>query len=140
MITVIFARNDHWISRLVRWRTNSQWSHVGILDGDYVIEAMGSTGVRQTPLAQFYDRYTHHTSKQLPGDIEKARYLIGSDFDLWGLWGVFFRSDELQSSRKWFCSELVAYATGLYDETALHKVTPEHLYWLRCNGQQDEIY
>ena len=43
---IVFGCNRSWISRMIRWRTGSKWSHVAILDTDdvHVIEAKGGFG------------------------------------------------------------------------------------------------
>ena len=126
---VIFARSNHIISRLIRWRTKSQWSHVGIIDNGYVIEAAGKQGVVKPSLADFYSRYSTTEIRQIPGDINKARAKLGAKFDMWGIWGIAFRV-HLQHADKWFCSELVALAaTHIADEYA-HLVSPGVLYWI----------
>lgn len=126
---VIFGRSSHWISRLVRWRTKSQWSHVGIIQGDHVLEARGPVGVQLTPLFQFESRYSVTERRCLPGNEEKAKSKLGARFDVWGLWGIFFRK-QLHHKDKWFCSELVAYASLYFRDDIAHHVTPEHLYWV----------
>ena len=125
---VIFGRNNHWISRLIRWRTNSQWSHVGIIYGDNVIEARGGVGVVLTPIYEFMHRYTATEERELPGDINKALALIGRPFDTMGLWSIFFRIPWLQDAYAYFCSELVAVAADFADDCDAHAVTQEDVY------------
>jgi len=126
---VIFARNRHWISWLVRVRTNSDWSHVAIVDGDNVIEAMGGFGVTLTPIDRFKARYDKFEVRQMIGDIERARSKLGMEFDLSGLWGIFFRK-QWQNPEQWFCSEIVAHACTYISDDYQHNFTPELLYWL----------
>ena len=126
---VIFARSNHIISRLIRWRTKSQWSHVGIIDGGYVIEAAGKQGVVRTSLADFYCRYSTTEIRFIPGNANRAKAKLGAKFDIWGIWGVALKSS-LEHSDKWFCSELVALASDHIGDQHAHKVTPEHLYWI----------
>lgn len=128
---VIFGRNNTFISHLIRWRTNSQWSHCAIIDncGTRVIEAMGKKGVKYTSFAEFNDRYTHTSIRIIDGDIEKARQQLGSPFDFNGMINNFLRLNR-HDSHSWFCSELVAYASDVFADHVANKVTPEHLYWV----------
>jgi len=128
---VIFARNNSSIiSKVIRAYTWSNWSHVGIIDGEYVIEAIGGRGVAKTELEAFKLRYDENCIRHIAGDVEKARALIGKDFDQRGLWGGLLHM-RVQDPNKWFCSELVAYAAdAFYDEFA-HKVSPENIFWLK---------
>lgn len=126
---VIFGRSNHWISRLVRWRTRSKWSHVGIIVGGHVLEARGPIGVQLTPLSQFESRYTVTERRCLPGSEEKAKSKLGAKFDMWGLWGIFFKK-HLHHKDKWFCSELVAYASNAVNDEHAHHITPEYLIYI----------
>lgn len=127
---ILFARNNHWISRLVRWRTNSDWSHVAITYGDNVIEAVGGRGVRLTPRRAFNKRYTVIEERYLDGDAEVARDLIGKGFDEGGLWGLVFGRITWQDPDKWFCSELVAKASTYFNDEDAHRATPQILYMI----------
>lgn len=126
---VIFGRSNHWISRLVRWRTSAKLSHVGMIDGDSVIEAIGPIGVRLTPISEFEARYTHTERRYLPGNIEKAKAKLGAPFDTRGLWGIFFKK-HLHEKDRWFCSELVAYASYAVNDEHAHHITPEFLIYI----------
>ena len=127
---VIFGRNNHWISRLVRWRTSAPWSHVGMIDGDSVLEAMGPIGVKLTPISEFEARYTHTERRYLPGNLEKAKAKLGAPFDTRGLWGIFFKRKDSHDINGWFCSELVAYASDAISDEYAHYITPIIIYWL----------
>jgi len=127
---VIFARNNaNFISKIIRLYTWSEWSHVGVIDGDYVIEAIGGKGVEKTLIKAFKKRYDITKIRRIPGDIEIARNLIGKQFDQKGLWGGLLHMS-VQDPDKWFCSELVAHASYAFDSKYAHKVSPENLYWL----------
>jgi hypothetical protein len=127
---VIFARNNgNIISKVIRLYTWSDWSHVGIIDGEHVIEAIGCKGVARTKLKAFELRYDDTCIRHIAGDIEKAKALIGKDFDQRGLWGGLLHM-RVQDPDKWFCSELVAHASDAFDSEFAHKVSPENLYWV----------
>ncbi len=126
---LIFGRNNSWISKIIRARTLSKWSHVGILEGDHVVEAVGPKGVTVTPLKDFYARYIETDTRHLPGDIEKAKSKIGQPFDLHGLRLILIG---MQSQRMdhWFCSDLVAFAAHHIPDSARKWVTPGILHRL----------
>jgi hypothetical protein len=127
---VIFARNNlSVISKIIRLYTWSDWSHVGVIDGNYVIEAIGGKGVSRTHIKAFKKRYDHTCVRHIPGNIEIAKALIGKKFDQRGLWGGLLHL-RIQDPDKWFCSELVAHACNAFDSKHAHKVSPENLYWL----------
>lgn len=128
---VVFATNSSWISRIIRIRTGSRWSHVAILDNDdrHVIEARGGHGVEVNSLLQFLGRYNDIEYRHIPGDIDKAKQHIGKPFDERGIRGILFRTFE-HCPDSWFCSELVAHAAhAIPDEFAQH-YTPQMLYTL----------
>lgn len=130
---VIFARNNYsFISKLIRLYTWSDWSHVGVIDGDYVIEAIGNKGVERTRINAFKKRYDETCIRYIPGNINKARALLGKEFDQKGLWGGLLHL-RVQDPDKWFCSELVAHASDAIGSEFAHKVSPENLYWLSSN-------
>ena len=66
-------------SKLIRWATHSQWSHVAIafrvesIDRVMVLEAVAKLGVRTAPLSTFIARTSSGTSPY-PGQILLARH------------------------------------------------------------------
>ncbi|TPV62058.1 hypothetical protein FJ444_01970 [Aestuariibacter sp. GS-14] len=128
---IVFGCNRSWISRMIRWRTGSKWSHVAILDTDdaHVIEAKGGFGVLRSHLSEFEARYREIEYREIDGDIGRAVQLIGKPFDNVGIKGVFFRSFK-HCPDSWFCSELVAYSTSFIPDEFAQYQTPETLYRL----------
>lgn len=127
---VIFSRKDgDLISKAIRIYTWSDWSHVGIIDGDYVLEAIGGKGVAKTSLRAFNLRYSHTCIRYIEGDIEKARALIGKEFDMLGMCGGLLHMD-VHDLDKYFCSEYVAYASYAFGDEYTYKVSPENLFWV----------
>ncbi|MDB5429430.1 MAG: hypothetical protein JWP35_546 [Caulobacter sp.] len=67
------------MSRLIRWATGSQWSHIGIayrlneIDRVMVLEAVAKIGVRAVPLSTFIAR-TSGGIHPYPGHILLARH------------------------------------------------------------------
>jgi hypothetical protein len=98
---IIFARNNgSFISKVIRLYTWSDWSHVGIIAGEHVIEAIGGKGVARTELKAFELRYDQTCIRHISGDIDKARALIGKEFDQSGLWGGLLNM-LVQDPNKW---------------------------------------
>lgn len=131
---LVFGNNSHWISKTIRVRTGSIWSHCGILDDRdpenlRVIEAMGGNGVHSIPLEEFQLRYRQITFRFVAGSIEKAESLVGQPFDLHGLRGIFFRTFT-HAPDAWFCSELVAYAMSHVPDEFANFYTPGAIFRL----------
>lgn len=127
-LQLFFGAGKSWRSRLIRLITWSRWSHVAIVDGGDVIEAAGGQGVRRTPMGLLKAKYGEDWEiREIDGDIEKAREMIGREYDTSGLAGWFFRQ-LWEDPERWFCSELVAYASDLYPDDTAYKITPEDLY------------
>jgi uncharacterized protein YycO len=121
-------------------------SHASIYDASKgtVIEAIGS-GVREIPLEQLVARNhyvivvrpSHMTAAEQTHAVERARTKVGAPFDYAGMFG--FNADE-----KWFCSELVAWASQTEARNNVHEtvMTPpdlmkygEVIYW---SGKRDD--
>jgi len=124
VLEVIFGLNNSWQSRVIRFRTHGTWSHVGLVDGDHVIEAIGGLFVCRTPMNDFLARYTETQTLLTMGDIEVARRVIGQKFDSAGIFGLFVHYTKAQDPNKWFCSELVARASYSIRDEFAHLATP----------------
>jgi hypothetical protein len=63
---IIFANSNTIGSKIIRWKTKSQWSHVGIVDlkRQVVFEAVWPDGVVQTPLDKVIARSNEWESAQ----------------------------------------------------------------------------
>ena len=132
-ITVIYSRNWHPFSLLIRLFTWSRWSHCGVIMPDgTVIESVGNIGVIATPLAEFQDRHTEFHIARIPcKDRHYAfrflRQQLGKPYDLTAVISIALRRD-WQETDSWFCSELVARATGLFRHDYIKRITPECLW------------
>ncbi|WP_229681103.1 hypothetical protein [Alteromonas lipolytica] len=109
-------------------------------DEAHVIEAKGGAGVLVSDIADFSARYHSIEYRQIDGDLNRARSLIGKPFDNKGIKGVFFRSFN-HCPESWFCSELVAYCTTFIPDEYSQYQTPETLYRLSkpCVEQVSEV-
>lgn len=139
-IRLLFCTNPHnplsWAIRACSW---SQWSHVAIVDGDDVVEAVALSGVVVTPLAERQAADPTWQLVDMPCSnaaavIAAARSQLGKPYDYGGVIGVGLHRD-WQDTGKWFCSELVAWAfeqagCPLFRADAVHRVTPGHIWEL----------
>lgn len=144
---IIFASGNHWISRTIKRSTKSIWTHVGIIDGNQVIESVGPPvrellahalfntkykkqyGVVETPLEQFKARYQQTETRYIEGNIEIARARLGMPFDMFGLLCAYLLLD-WHDPKKDFCVETVAYAISSVENHIAHRMTPDVIYWL----------
>jgi uncharacterized protein YycO len=128
---VIFCRS--WLpgSVLIRMLTFSKWSHVAVVtNGGVVIEAVWPR-VRINTLEKL--RSTHRVCEEREIDIpaESVNWLylqVGKPYDISALFAVLIPWRKWDEDDKWFCSELVARAMGLFEES--NRVSPQTLYLL----------
>lgn len=109
MITLQFSRSGKIGSRLIRWFTWSDWSHVDIVLPDGRL--LGATGARGVAIRD-YDQSVSHVRFTVDAPdvvIDLAMTQLGKKYDYAAIIGMPFRRD-WQDGRKWFCSELVAWA------------------------------
>ena len=137
-IDLLFCTNPinplSWMIRAGSW---SKWSHVAIVDGDDVIEAIALDGVVRTPLATRKAKDTAWQIVTLPcadrlAIINAATSQLGKPYDYTGVLGIGFHRN-WQETGHWFCSELVAWAfqqggTPLFREGASRRVTPQDVW------------
>lgn len=138
-IQLLFSTTDHLFSSLIRAATWSRWSHVSLVAGPHVIEAVALGGVRQVSKAYAISRAAEYCLVDLPARdpqaiIDVARSQLGKPYDWTAIAGLGLHRD-WQEEDSWFCSELVAWAATEAGETwfrcdALRRVTPQHLWML----------
>ena len=140
-LSLIFCTNPvnplSWAIRAASW---SRWSHVAVVDGDTVIEAITFHGVVRTPLAQRQKQDPRWSISALPctdpaAVITAAASQVGKPYDYTGVLGIGLHRNWQQGDR-WFCSELVAWAfaaggSPLFRTHATHRVTPQDLWMLQ---------
>lgn len=134
---LIFGSNPWPGSLLIRLATFSRWSHVGVVFGDYVVEARFPR-VRQTTVGNFIAHYPTWEFAELPCADEAAAEAwvmsrVGNLYDVGGLLAFPFQNRDFESSSRDFCSELPIKAaavggTRYVREQALSRVTPGVLY------------
>ena len=130
------------LSRLIRWRTWSEYSHAAwVFPDGSVIEAWKG-GVTHAPsilAGHVPDTEVHLFTLDLTADQRWAiqDFLIaqiGKPYDYTAILGLGLRRD-WQEEDAWFCSELVAWAfqhagEPLFRAECLRRVTPQHLWML----------
>lgn len=133
-IRIVFGSNRKPGSLAIRLFCWSRFSHCGIVIGNMVLEPVVLKGVVLTPLGVFKARYSKLQFAELPCEsqslaIELAKKELGKGYDYWAIPGLFFRTG-WDSRKKWFCSELIAYCCGLFRESRVNRVTPEHIWMI----------
>lgn len=114
-VTLIFTRRRALGSALLRAVLWSRWSHCGIVvPGGDAIEA-SVHGVVQRPLEAMLAECDGYELVTIPcpdpwAVIRAAQSQIGKPYDWLGLVGWGFRARHWESTGRWFCSELIAWA------------------------------
>lgn len=130
---IIFARSGTLTSLFIRWFTWSKWSHVGIVLDNKVVHATGGKGVAIEPLKDLISRSKDYELAEIPGEESLALEQVGKEYDNTAVFGV--RWGAWDDPDKWFCSELVAYASGLFRANMNKRVTPQHIYMVsKCTN------
>lgn len=122
---VIFCTNYLPGSLAIRAATWSKWSHCGIVLGDTVIHSTTGKGVHSEPLQALKDRYQWEI-RTIPGDGERAYDYLNCKYDWDGVFGHWFGA--WNDPDKWFCSELVAHCSDVFNREWTSRITPQHCY------------
>lgn len=126
---VILATDNSIPSIAIRTFTWADWHHGGVIINNEVVEATAKKGVVKTPLKEFISRYNKYVIVEIPhiGDYQKrALDQLGKKYDWGGIFHFVFRRDWSKED-KWFCFELIAFASGVYNVELLNKVTANHI-------------
>lgn len=129
---IIFGTDNQIGSLAIRLKTWSNWSHVGVVLNDDVVEATASHGVVKSTLEDFKSRYPKHKIVNIhhKGDYQqRVLSQVGKPYDWGAIFKFMFRGD-WDDTDKWFCFELAAYASGIYNSEYLDRVTAPHLLML----------
>jgi uncharacterized protein YycO len=127
---VIFCRS--WLpgSLLIRALTFSKWAHVAVVCPDgAVLEATWPHGVRWSTLGALLATHSSFEERTLPITPEAFAWLraqVGKPYDISALFAVLNPWRDWQEDDKWFCSELIGRATGLFEDAS--RVSPQTLY------------
>lgn len=128
-VNLIYSKSNHPISIIIRLVTWSRWSHVGIIDGDHVIEAKGGKGVIRTPIDEFKAAGTDWEIAKAPvlnteSALEEARSYLGAKYDWWAIFGIWLRTG-WDRTEHWVCSELYAQVSKIIRHDRISRFTPE---------------
>lgn len=125
---VIFCSNNKPFALLIRLVTWSKWHHAGVIDGDEVIHARAFKGVVVEKLEDVKKRYPNHKIRELLGVSESARSEVGKKYDWSAIFGhPFNRWDD---PKRWYCFELVAKCSPLFDSEHYQSIDGNDLYEL----------
>ncbi len=126
---IILAYDKKITSRAIQLYTWSRWHHGGVILGDKVIEARAKEGVVISSLEEFKGRYEDYIILEIPhvGDYQQRLYnQVGKPYD-WGAIFQFVARGDWSNEDKWFCFELIAYASGVFNSEYIDRVTATHL-------------
>ncbi len=139
---LFFCTNDLPAAVAIRVFTWSDWSHVGIIDGDEIIEAVWPR-VRVSKLEEAKNKYESWVIAEVKTRndaeiIKAARSQVGKPYDIGAIFGFVARRN-WEKTDKWFCSELVAWAFSqanepLFRPGTFSRVTPQHI-WMISNKE-----
>lgn len=135
-IGVRFSQTDGFSSKIIRWFTRSQWSHVDLVmpDGS-LLGALPFKGVVQRK----EDKNKGETKTlyvRVPDEMANlvfnfAEEQLGKKYDWIAIYGFVGRHD-WQREGKWFCSELVFASIKKSGVELLHgkkwRISPRDLY------------
>lgn len=132
---LLFFSGDHWLSSMIRTRSRSAWSHVGIvlrieeMNRVFLVESVLGNGVRMVPMSYVFKNYggnyqpyvgrvawARHSKLSLDEDkIRKTKEFcldnLTKQYDNWEyvriLWRTFLGSKEIFHDDKYTCSEFI---------------------------------
>ncbi len=132
---LVFFSGDHWLSGLIRWRSRSAWSHVGMvikideMDRIFVAESTLEVGVRLIPMSFILKNYggnynayqgrvawaRHSTLANSEDKIKLIKEFcmdnLTKQYDRGEYWRILWRtlvgSKEILKDDKFTCSEFV---------------------------------
>lgn len=136
-VSVLFTRSRTLGSLVIRSWQHSPFSHVALIDGGEVIEAVLGEGVRTKYLEHALEDASYHEIKRIPcprprDAVDAARSQIGKLYDWKAPIGIGLRQD-FHDADRWDCVELVAWAVEqggrqLFRGNRLHRLKPHDLY------------
>lgn len=138
-VSLLFTNSADMLSRAIRVATWSRWSHVALVDGDRVIEALAPRGVQINDTDRVMMRSREYALVDLPcrdpeAVLAAAASQAGKPYDYTALLAIAFRRN-WQEADAWFCSELIAWAFAkagepMFRPEVMRRVTPQHLWML----------
>lgn len=113
-IKIHFYRWTRFFSRLIQWRTFSQFSHVSIQIGDKIYEAKEwewviATVAKKDPPKSLVDTLEYNLPTKTAEQAERwLKTQIWKKYDYLGILMFIWRPRGYEIDNKWFCSELGA--------------------------------
>lgn len=132
-VRLIVGKGRNPFSFAIKVVTDSRWSHVGIICGEFVYEAAAFKGVVKTPLAEFKNRYKGNWEifeRYVPSTkavYAKAESLLGCGYDYFGVAGLLFRLDIGDKSR-YQCGEFAAVCMGIKRPDYYWRADPQDIW------------
>lgn len=132
---VHFVRDKSLVSRVIRFMTLSEFSHVAVQISGDIWEARMSEGVERTTLYEFRERHPVTVTRQVWVDTACATNWLNRQvrkrYDWGGLFG-FIAQRDWQNQQAWFCSELaagvIAHCGNSARKLRTDRVTPRDLF------------
>lgn len=135
---LMFCNSNMIGSWIIRKLTFSRWSHVAIVDGGTVIEAVWPR-VRRVPLSRVIEMHRDHEFAEIDVELESvalsfAGSQIGKRYDWRALFGLITPTRDWERTEQWDCAELVAAAINAGSRRMIFRsharITPQMLYLL----------
>lgn len=135
---LVFCNSNMIGSWIIRKLTFSRWSHVAIVDGDTVIEAVWPR-VRRIPLSHLLETHRDHEFAEIDVEFESvalsfAASQIGKRYDWRALFGMLTPTRDWERSDEWDCAEFAAADINAGSRRPIfrdeYRVTPQMLYLL----------
>jgi hypothetical protein len=134
-VRLIVGKGKNPFSYAIKAVTDSRWSHIGLVAGDYVYESAAFKGVVKTPLIEFKQRYGDDWEiiEVVVADADSvyttAKSLLGCGYDYFGVFGLAFRLN-LSVDKRYQCAEYIAECLGVRLDKC-YKATPEGIWLYR---------
>jgi uncharacterized protein YycO len=129
---VIFGRSKSVGSLILQIYMKHNYSHVGVfIDADTILEAVSPEGVKLTNLKEFKERYKSTEERIIyTTRVNRAEALaqLGKPYDKVGLLSLLLGTRKWNDKDKWFCSELVALYSGLFNKEYSGHVDVKDIY------------
>lgn len=135
---IVFCNSNMIGSWIIRKLTFSKWSHVAILDGEDVIEAVWPR-VRRTSFKHLVESHKDFEVVDITvgSDVSALAFAssqIGKRYDWRALFGLVTPTRDWERPEEWDCAELVAASINYGSTVPLFRdkarVTPQMLYLL----------
>jgi hypothetical protein len=133
-LSVVFSTDDSLLSKVIRCRTNSEFSHVDIsINGGSFISSKPFVGVASAAVESYRSKFVFDfliTDRQVERIKSFYEETVGAKYDWCGALGVGLNRD-WENPEFWYCSEWAAMALQLADVIAVPAwysgVTPQYL-------------